>query len=386
MKARSAAESSPPTTLNTSRTVPAILYSSVLDGNVQAASPPRAIEVCASAREPALEMDIENSQVVLVGGVHAKRAGSPFRPLARVLAATGTNQMQLPVNVYSAIILIYMSAPSKYMAQLFVLTQGVPAILVTIVAQVSLAAYLYQAVRRGDGDLANDCEATSLWLRWVALTAFVGLCVRELIEVWCMHTWLSMFGKARAHEPLELQKWSRGGMEDASKAAYKVPEAMKESWAKYEVAMHRPTSGITRAARCSFYAIALMPNASVAVFMLLAGTGAILRSANDFDLVINNVAAAFILELDSLVYSLLLPPSVKALCEGVPPLNRSNVEGSTTQQLLRGCAIGCHSCWVFCTVLALNTASYVVWCPWWALGAAAQGTMNGSVINSTSGV
>ena len=51
---------------------------------------------------------------------------------------------------------------------------------------------------------------------------------------------------------------------------------------------------------------------------LLAGAGAGLRSADDFGLVLNAVAATFILQIDDAIYLLLVPDASRKMAAAMP--------------------------------------------------------------------
>ena len=53
---------------------------------------------------------------------------------------------------------------------------------------------------------------------------------------------------------------------------------------------------------------------------LLAGTGAILRAANNYDLVMATVAATFIMEADDMIYKFLVADALKVRVSGAPAL------------------------------------------------------------------
>ena len=58
----------------------------------------------------------------------------------------------------------------------------------------------------------------------------------------------------------------------------------------------------------------------MAPLVLFGGSGAVLRSGNDFDLVLNSVAAIFVLDIDDHAYALLVPTSSRMLVSRLPSL------------------------------------------------------------------
>ena len=166
------------------------------------------------------------------------------------------------------------------------------------------------------------------------------MALRHAIDVLNMHLWLNMFHTSNKHEGLMLQKYRD----------------------KLQNTHHRPTTGITRGARAFFYLFALLPELVTTVFVLVAGSGAVLRSANRFDLVLNSVAAVFVLELDNAFYLLLIPQSARNGTEGIPPLNKAGGEGGGCKGGLRQWGIVFWPWLVFATVVVLDVPLYQGWC------------------------
>ena len=77
----------------------------------------------------------------------------------------------------------------------------------------------------------------------------------------------------------------------------------------------RPLTGITKWERAAFYLCVLLPKLGIAAAVAEAGAGAVLRSGNNFDLVLNALAATFIIEFDEWAYGMLIPSALRNLCE-----------------------------------------------------------------------
>lgn len=134
-----------------------------------------------------------------------------------------------------------------------------------------------------------------------------------------------------------------------------------ESNHKMRHAVHRPVTGITPVARFAIYALVLLPFFAATCFNLWAGAGAVLRSGNDFDLVLNNVAAIFVLDLDDYAYALLLPQTIRNATEGLPPLNRADKEGAWRANF-RAFTINFYSWLLTIVILAIDVPVYYAWC------------------------
>ena len=142
-------------------------------------------------------------------------------------------------------------------------------------------------------DLDTGCNSTSTLLRTVALLTFVSLVVGDILETYEMHNWLCALPLAEAPESLRLLQFTERDMPPGGKNKFVLP-----------------VSGIARSERTLFYLACLLPKLVVAVACLLAGAGAVLRSGDNFNLVLNAVAATFILQIDDSVYTLLISDRV----------------------------------------------------------------------------
>ena len=82
----------------------------------------------------------------------------------------------------------------------------------------------------------------------------------------------------------------------------------------------QPTTGITLGTFLYFYLVGVLGKLVTTATVLLAGSGAVLRSGNDFDLVLNSVAAIFILDIDAFGYKFFVPNALKrVMIQTLPP-------------------------------------------------------------------
>ena len=134
----------------------------------------------------------------------------------------------------------------------------------------------------------------------------------------------------------------------------------------YTVTNHLPATGITRCQRAFFYVFALAPPVLVTVLVLIAGAGAVLRSGNRFDLVLNTLAAVFVLELDDIFYRILVPKSSRNLTSGLPPLNRQDKTLTAgAGQAVSGCGFVLMTIWpwwIAIIVVVIDIPLYKAWC------------------------
>merc|ERR1712232_1428026 len=113
---------------------------------------------------------------------------------------------------------------------------------------------------------------------------------RQFAESWSIHQWLQCFQGGAKSEGLELQKFDDT---EAGRDKLVVEERIFD-----RIILNMPVSVISIRTQELFYISAIMPKVLIEAALLFAGAGAMLRSANDFDLILNTVAATFINELD----------------------------------------------------------------------------------------
>ena len=76
--------------------------------------------------------------------------------------------------------------------------------------------------------------------------------------------------------------------------------------------LRKPASGITRVERLCIYLFVLVGKLLLALLVLAAGTGVLLHSPTDYDLVLNTLAAEFVLNVDEMAYILFVSPTVRS--------------------------------------------------------------------------
>eukprot|EP00966_Prymnesium_polylepis_P222531 5148235-Prymnesium_polylepis.1 len=153
-----------------------------------------------------------------------------------------------------------------------------------------------------------------------------------------MHTWLQLFPTQDTFKRLKLQRYRTASGE----------------------VFTRPYTGVTVPMRTFFYVCILLPKALITVLVLIGGSGAIVRSGNDFDTLLNTLAATFVLDIDDIVYSLAMPASTKSHCT-LPPLNAHPTEGGRQSQYLR-LAAQFKFALIVATGAAMAFALHALWC------------------------
>ena len=226
------------------------------------------------------------------GGAKERLAPGSFYPSTDRDRDNGQITRQLGDSLYSAFILIWMnkSSNSTWHTLWFAVKTGlVVSLLASHYAQLSFAYYLINSIRQShdSGYCAGD-DYTPV-LKMLAVISFLSLCFGDLQATYDMHLWLSMFETSKTHEKLEVHRWV-----DTSNKLVK------------DTKIYLPLTGITWFARFVFYTLVVIPKVVVAVCVATAGSGLVLRSETDYDLVLNAVAAGFVLDLDEVVYRVFL--------------------------------------------------------------------------------
>ena len=272
-----------------------------------------------------------------------------FRPFEEAAMAGGTMTRHMPENIYSAGVLSWLASPGGWQSAALV-TLAVLALTATYVVQFTFAYHLLGAV--GKEPLASTCTGTSSLLRHVAVLTFCSLICFDLLETYDMHLWISMFPSARSHEKLAFVK-----SQDLSASHHPAIGRTTSGiiW------VFRPASGITRRVRVLFYVCVISGKLLVALSVLAGGAGAILRSADNFDCVLNSVAAAFIIEIARSVYGLYVPRYVRKLFTSLPALGLTEAERAK-RPLRFHTAQKLHFYLVAALVFLLNGSVMHAWC------------------------
>jgi hypothetical protein len=139
--------------------------------------------------------------------------------------------------------------------------------------------YTLAAVGERGGELDAHCDGGSDLLRGVATAVFMSLVLSDMLETYDIHLWLTMFPTCAEHEKLKL-------------CEFEDPDA---TGPRAGTIVIRPVTGITVSTRIFFYLLVVAGKLFMAVAIAIAGAGLVLRASTDFDLILNAVAAGFVL-------------------------------------------------------------------------------------------
>ena len=109
-------------------------------------------------------------------------------------------------------------------------------------------------------------------------------------------------------------------------------ETLNDPESGHSIATVRPLSHIT-GPECVLYITTLFIKLAVEGFALIVGSGAVLWSSADLDLILNTLAATFILELDDILYDIFVAKMWTAFCTA-PELTATLKPGVVRFQLV----------------------------------------------------
>jgi hypothetical protein len=225
---------------------------------------------------------------------------------------------------------------------------ALPALLLSYALQLGFGSFLVSTVEAAGslgGDIDPACTGGDAWLRLIANAAFLLLVIRDLLDSIDIHLWIALLPPSAGPQMLMFQTCT-----DLDTHG---------QYADTEIA--QPASGLTGGERALFYVVVIVGKLAVALLILVGGTGLVLRAGSNYDLVLNAVAAVFVLELDEAIYQVLVPNSLKKTSGGMPPLglSRQTVEENPKRYEI----LDLLSFWIKAGLIAvLHIASMACWC------------------------
>tara|TARA_B110001452_G_scaffold264395_2_gene267342 strand:- start:42 stop:1505 length:1464 start_codon:yes stop_codon:yes gene_type:complete len=234
-----------------------------------------------------------------------------YNPMTQLRKEEGRFPIHMPETVYTAVILCWLNLPVPRYRRDGTRIPGpgwgfqmgvmfgpvVVAYIISCVVQMAMSYYLLTALAIHDGeDLSQTCTSDTSWpLRLCACFIYLCAVMSDAFETRDMHMWLSCFRRAERRE------------------FFKVVESKDRG--DVEFATILPKSGMTSSTRTAIYGGVMLPKVLLSALVLCAGAGVVLRSKSNFELVLNSVAVAFVLEIDELIYKALVSTSVKQRCK-----------------------------------------------------------------------
>lgn len=266
----------------------------------------------------------------------------PTHPVLRFKAAHGDFTYTLPESIYSAVI-VSMLAPTTFAERLVNSVSAFISLTVSYVAQFTFISYLHKVLDDPDEDnVIGDCTGGDTYLRVLALSCFASLVLKDVLQTYHMVRWLAFFKTCDAPEPLVVGRFR-----------YTRPLL-------YTAYVYRPTSGITRGQQLVIYPSVIIGKALLAAYIGYVGSGVVLRSPDDFGLVMNSLAAGFVLELDNFAFAFFLPPTLSVFLTASieHPFGRAAEEAGILYTLL---GLG-YTVIIGAGLAVVVVALYAAWC------------------------
>ena len=278
--------------------------------------------------------------------------GQPFYPIVRSASDGGWVKRSLPENIYSALMISWINSGTlaeSTTVQFFI--QELPiflALVLSYVAQITMAHFLVMAA---SNELSDTCENGATLLRYVAVFAFCAALINDMYDTLNTHLWLQCFKTVAAHEQLKVQKYREINRH------WKGPDDPEDPQ-DYET--FRPVTGLTRGERICFYLFAVVGKLFVAAYVCVGGVGIVVRSESSFDIVMNSVAALFVLDFDDMAYQYFITDQMKLFGSNIPAFSVSLFEYEKN-----GCfaCFGIFAFYIFVLLtFGLCMATYLPWC------------------------
>ena len=265
-----------------------------------------------------------------------------FSPVNVAWEANGHISRDMPADLYSASILCMMNAKDKR----DFLRICLPMILLMCMAtllQIFLLENIMRAIiepgKRTSGSHEGYCLQSNTLLRNVCLITYVAVCFRHIRETIKMYWWLAVFRfewSKTEHQPLRL-----------------TCEELRDPEGGLTVATVRPVTHISGPEGVAYLMILLM-KLGAEVFAMFVGSGGVLLSASELDLILNTLAATFILELDDLLHDVFVARMWEAFCRA-PEITAA----------VRGWVVNAQLAYPYVAVLIIGGVSagmIITWC------------------------
>jgi len=161
--------------------------------------------------------------------------------------------------------------------------------------------YIYKIyVDNKDNPKVGECGGyiTDANLRVFCTLVFTSYCFSEIAETFDMLTWIKNFPNSKVYEPLELKEVVGDDGE---------PEMQF-------------SSGMTPCYKWYCYLAILVPKFGIAAALLTYGTGFVVTTIYDSDLILNAIALGFVLDIDDMAYTYFMTYQMREVVQGLPPM------------------------------------------------------------------
>ena len=184
-----------------------------------------------------------------------------------------------------------------------------------IVLQVWMVIFV---ARIDDDEGAGSCDETDKSLEFIALLVFGCLMWIDVARTLAMAMYLARLPSSAAGASLMPN----------GKLVYAILyDHQGQSTGFDQTKVVEDESGVSRAYLWFATTLLIVPRAAVAIALWVVGSGFLLHSASDYDLLLNIVALGFVLELDNFMYTGLVPSYCrKTLIDDWPVMSNNRAE------------------------------------------------------------
>lgn len=235
---------------------------------------------------------------------------NPFR---QFWGSAGTSQVvaqyALSLNAWNAIMALPLlhdpKANHPCVDIFYYMAPSVLSLVISVVLQCVCILHLEDIISES---VESDCSAASGLLRVACLAVLVAHLLNvDMQETHRMFMWLW-------HIPLRRPEHSDVSMEYAVYLVFDSCEVMGET-------VYRPATGITRRHRVVVILAVIIPKLALGWCLLYYAAAYVLFAQTNENLILNAVAATFVIDIDDIIFSVCCPNYLKAIMAAIPPIS-----------------------------------------------------------------
>jgi len=232
---------------------------------------------------------------------------------------------ELGANIYSALLIVPFTAPvmgpwkhrifiAEYYSLLIAnaLVQGVITIYIRVI---------YNEASEENGRCG--AKSNSKPLRWVCILCYIGYVIGDLNETWNMALWLYNVSRGG---PIQMC-CSSGSSDDGLKTqstltgevAFTIVDGDGNEGNKITEALAENVANMNCCERLFMYFCVLGYKFGIAAALIGYGSGYIIASESEGDILLNALALCFVLEIDEMIYGFFCGADVQTLIESDAP-------------------------------------------------------------------
>jgi len=254
----------------------------------------------------------------------------------------GSSPLRLPENVTGGSVAVLLLAPEplSWTSLMIYVMPFVSGALLTLACQLYTIYRVGIIVRHQE----IECSEGDLTLRLVCLGVFKTTMVNGLKTLLDVHRYLHRIPAGKHRETLMMQRFQDTGT--PAKNHFQVRSVTKI------------VSRITNKCRAQCYAI-LLVKVSALLMLSYYGSGYILHSAGDEELILNSVALCFVVDMDTYIYDFVANGTVKTYISSLPTVGLTSAEKNSSTLL------ALDEYWPMLSMVflgAIMATNYAAWC------------------------